>query len=256
MIARFVQVEPDLLTRLIGDPSLAPGLFKMDGTGAAGGSAHDVEDPIHGNELREDWRRQLPKLLEGSMSRLDPASREALTRGLESLGVSFESGGSIAGTGGLRAIVARRSAPPSQHNQKPLRSHKACSTRQGMGAALSLDKAWHGVHYLLCGEADADSTILSQAVLGGTEFGDDLGYGPARYFAQAKVSLTAHELTRDDLEVQMKARFDPAQMSRAGIYPRLWAATDADWLMEEFRRLRTFYADAGAGQFALVTCIV
>ncbi len=198
MIARFVQVAPDLLTRLITDPSLAPGLFQMD-EAAADGLADDNR-----HDLGEDLCRQLPKLLEGSMSRLD----------------------------------------------------LACSIQQAMGAALSLEKAWHGVHYLLCGETDAGRTILSQAVLGGTEFGGDLGYGPARYFAQAQVSLTARELTQAELETEMRARFDPVQMSRAGIYPRLWTPTDAAWLMEEFRRLKDFYAEAGACQFAVVTCIV
>ncbi len=248
MIARFVQVAPDLLTRLITDPSLAPGLFQM-GEVAAGGLADDNRP-----DLGEDLRRQLPKLLEGSMSRLDPASREALTKGLESLGVSFESGGSIAAA--RSRIGAQHSALRPQPNRPPLGSHPACSIQQAMGATLSLEKAWHGVHYLLCGETDAGRTILSQAVLGGTEFGDDLGYGPARYFAQAKVSLTARELTQAELETEMRARFDPVLMSRAGIYPRLWTPTDAAWLMEEFWRLKNFYVEAGAGQFALVTCIV
>jgi len=190
MIARFVQIAPDLLTRLITDPSLAPGLLQMD-EAAAGGLADDNR-----HDPGDDLRRQL------------------------------------------------------------LGSHPACSIQQAMGAALSLEKAWHGVHYLLCGETDAGRTILSQAVLGGTEFGDDLGYGPARYFAQAKVSLTARELTQAELETEMRARFDPVQMSRAGIYPRLWTPTDAAWLMEEFRRLKDFYVHAGAGRFAVVTCIV
>ncbi|MFI5351521.1 MAG: DUF1877 family protein [Candidatus Binatales bacterium] len=201
MIARFVQIAPDLLTRLIIDPSLAPGLFQID-EAANGGPAGEI-------------------------------------------GLDAEH-------------VAQDSAISPQPNRPPLGSHPACSIQQGMGAALSLEKAWHGVHYLLCGEPDAGRTILSQAILGGTEFGDDLGYGRARYFAQAKVSLTAREMAQAELEleIEMKARFDPVQMARAGIYPRLWTPTDAAWLIEEFRRLKNFYVEAGAGQFALVTCIV
>ena len=198
MIARFVQIAPDLLTRLITDPSLAPGLFQID---------------------------------------------EAVAGGL-------------AGEIGLGASVVQHGAVRMQQDRPPLGSHPGCSIQQAIGAALSLEKAWHGVHYLLCGETDASRTILSQAVLGGTEFGDDLGYGRARYFAQAKVSLTARELTQAELETAMKARFDPVQMARAGIYPRLWTPTDAAWLMEEFQRLKNFYVEAGAGQFAVVTCIV
>ncbi len=209
MIARFVQVAPDLLTRLVGNPSLAPALLEMDGA-------------IETAPLAE-----------------------------ESLGVSLTAGGQ--GMHGLVSLTAPHRAGRSQQESQ-IRSHPAVPA--AIGPALSLEKAWHGIHYLLCGETEAGTSFLSQAVLGGTEFGDDLGYGPARYLAPAKVSLTANELSRADLEAEMKARFDPVRMSRAGIYPRLWAPADLDWLMEEFRRLRSFFGDAGANQFAMLTCIV
>src|ERR1700724_3006719 len=47
------------------------------------------------------------------------------------------------------------------------------------GAAISIDKSWHGVHYLLCGAAEPTTTLISKAIMGGTEVGDDFsGYGP------------------------------------------------------------------------------
>jgi hypothetical protein len=122
---------------------------------------------------------------------------------------------------------------------------------------LSLDKAWHGVHYLLCGEAEPGPTPAAQAVLGGTEFGDDLGYGPARYFPVEQAAAIARELSRAGLEAEMKARFDPAELSRLGIYPGGgWDKKAAQWLLEEFRRLRDFYVAAAARGSALVACIV
>jgi len=211
MIARFVQVAPDLLTCLVGDPSLVTALLAVDGAVETDAAAD------------------------------------------QSLGASLGGGG--AGMHGLVSIVARHRTGRSQ-SQSPPRSHPAGPALAGIGPALSLEKAWHGIHFLICGETEAGTSFLSQAVLGGTEFGDDLGYGPARYFALAKVALTANELSRADLEAEMKARFDPARMSRAGIYPRLWTPGDLDWLMEEFRRLRSFFVDASANQFAMVTCIV
>lgn len=54
----------------------------------------------------------------------------------------------------------------------------------------------------------------------------------------------------------MKARFVPALMTSAAMYPGGWDATGADWLFEEFRKLRDFYADASAHGFAVVTCIL
>ncbi len=45
---------------------------------------------------------------------------------------------------------------------------------------LDLDKAWHGLHWLLTGTADDTDTPAGQAILGGTEIGEDKGYGPSR----------------------------------------------------------------------------
>jgi hypothetical protein len=54
----------------------------------------------------------------------------------------------------------------------------------------------------------------------------------------------------------MMTRFDPARMLSAGIYPGGWDVNGADWLFEEFRNLRDFYADASANGFAVLTCIL
>jgi hypothetical protein len=54
----------------------------------------------------------------------------------------------------------------------------------------------------------------------------------------------------------MMARFDAALMTSAGVYRGGWDATGAEWLFEEFRKLRDCYADASAHGFALVTCIL
>jgi hypothetical protein len=47
---------------------------------------------------------------------------------------------------------------------------------------LDVDKAWHGIHFLLCGQA-WESPFPLGFILGGEEVGDvDVGYGPARVF--------------------------------------------------------------------------
>src|SRR5713101_847513 len=78
-------------------------------------------------------------------------------------------------------------------------------------------KAWHGVHYLLCGDIEPGSAIPSQAVMGGVELGEDLGYGPARYFETGKVNQIAQALSAANLEAEMIARFDPVKMTSLGI---------------------------------------
>jgi len=43
---------------------------------------------------------------------------------------------------------------------------------------ICLDKAWGGLHYLLCSVMDTSRESVNLAVLGGTKIGDDHGYGP------------------------------------------------------------------------------
>ena len=51
---------------------------------------------------------------------------------------------------------------------------------EGKHGSFSLEKAWHGVHWVLTGTVEPDGSLLGGAVLGGTEIGDDFsGYGHA-----------------------------------------------------------------------------
>ena len=130
--------------------------------------------------------------------------------------------------------------------------------RKGARAVLSLDKAWHGVHYVLCGEVEAGGALLSQIVLGGKELGDDegfSGYGPPRYFTPAQVADLSRALGRPELEPEAAGRFDAGRMSELGIYPG-WQAGDLEWVMGSFRRLRDFYSNAAGQRRAIVTCLV
>jgi predicted translin family RNA/ssDNA-binding protein len=97
--------------------------------------------------------------------------------------------------------------------------------------------------------------MLSQVVMGGTEVGEDLGYGPARYFEPKLVLDIVGELTRAGLEAEMQGRFDPAQMTNEKIYPFQWNAADLTWVMDGFHRLRQLFADAAAAHEAVLTVI-
>jgi len=112
---------------------------------------------------------------------------------------------------------------------------------------IDVDKAWHGIHYLLTGSAEGGAEPLSLAVMGGEEFGPEVGYGPARFLTPTQVSLVAgalSQLTVDHLE----SRFNPEDMEAKDIYPDvIWArdGKDAlDYLLENYRQLATFYRDA------------
>src|SRR3569832_1383456 len=60
--------------------------------------------------------------------------------------------------------------------------------------SVDLDKAWHGIHWLLTGSADPTAETLSDAILGGEGIGEDLGYGPGRLLAAARVGAVAEAL--------------------------------------------------------------
>ena len=123
------------------------------------------------------------------------------------------------------------------------------------GHSISLDKAWHGLHYLLCGAPEPVPGPLGQAVFGGSEIGEDQGYGPARYFSPAQVAEIAAALQAPGLERDLRGRFDGPAMTRLGIYPGGWEADEGAWLIEAFHTLRDFYAAASKAERAVVTLI-
>jgi hypothetical protein len=251
MMGRFVQVSPDRLKQILDDPSDVEELFASDQV------AQGVTK-LMGGTLALALQNRAPKLLATSMARMDPAMRERVAKALAAAGVDVDALARGEGGDSLAKLMAERgrvlAAAAGIPNQPPASGGSASAS--GKGASISLDKAWHGVHYLLCGKAEPGADLASQAVMGGTEVGDDLGYGPARYFEADKVADIARELSRPNLEAEMTARFDPAQMANVGIYPGQFDATDdRQWLMDAFRQLRQFYVDASAANLCVVTCL-
>ena len=124
-------------------------------------------------------------------------------------------------------------------------------------ADLDLDKAWHGLHYLLTGSGEPTESPLSFLMAGGMLLGGeqwDVGYGPARAFRPDEVAVIASALA--DLGPDPAAtRYDPAAMQRLDVYPGIWDRADEDlegWLGASMAELRTFVAGAAARQQALL----
>jgi hypothetical protein len=81
---------------------------------------------------------------------------------------------------------------------------------------LDLHKSWHVLHYLFTGEVDG-GIPPADALLGGRELGDDLGYGPPRLHEPAATAAFARflaPLTVADLE----RRIDLPRMRALEIY--------------------------------------
>lgn len=122
------------------------------------------------------------------------------------------------------------------------------------GNVLEVDKAWHGLHFLLTGSAWEGSFPLNFIVAGGREVGADLGYGPARGLVSADVQMidaALEPLTRDHLE----QRFDAQRMMELQIYPDGWSQDpdgELDYLLDYYADLRPFVRRTAERQHALL----
>jgi len=127
------------------------------------------------------------------------------------------------------------------------------------GEQLDLDKAWHGLHFLLTGTADGGPEPACYLLTGGEDLDDDddvtvrlLRPDQVRAFADHLAALDTDELTR---------RFDPERMTTLGIYPDvIWKRpeeTDAPraFLLEAFSDLREFMGAVARDGDAVVVCI-
>jgi hypothetical protein len=129
-------------------------------------------------------------------------------------------------------------------------------TRPG-GPLLDLDKAWHGIHYLLTGgEVWGGNGPLADAVLGGQTIGPDVGYGPARLLLPEQVAAVARALAEVSPET-LAVSFDPAAMDQAGVYPQIWdeGQEALDYLLSYYQRLAAFYERAARQGNAVLLAI-
>lgn len=124
----------------------------------------------------------------------------------------------------------------------------------GAGPSLGLHKDWQLLHWGITGQVDEAPGPLGQAVLGGEELGEDLGYGPARLLAPSEVKAVASALGRlalDDLRRQL------AQPPPEEVYSADFLVEEGEEAVEEvvelFGELVAFYREAAAqGQAVLL----
>jgi Domain of unknown function (DUF1877) len=119
---------------------------------------------------------------------------------------------------------------------------------------LNLEKSWHVLHYLLTGEAEEAPPPLGNAILGGKEIGDDLGYGPARFLTPQQVREVASALASMKKE-DLASRFDLDAMIKAQIYP-VRDESELELAQEYFDDLSRYYADAAVAGNAMLLYVV
>ena len=120
---------------------------------------------------------------------------------------------------------------------------------------IDLDKAWHGIHYLLTGRSEGGDPPHSLAVFGGEEFGPEVDYGPARFLTAEQVRNVAEALSELS-PAALARRFDPKDMEAKQIYPDVIWVRDGkealDYALDNYQQLKLFYRDAAARGDAVI----
>lgn len=126
------------------------------------------------------------------------------------------------------------------------------------GSYLSLEKAWHGLHYLLTGSAWEGAPPLSFILAGGQTIGPDLDYGPARLLSTQFVKELDRALSLVTIE-GLWQRFDPAKMFEQQIYPEIWDEPEEE-LKDEygwyFNDLKNFVRSAASDDNFILVVLV
>lgn len=104
----------------------------------------------------------------------------------------------------------------------------ALNLAKGEVVDAQLDKAWHGIHYLLTQSAWEGDEPLNFLLSGGSEVGDlDVGYGTPRAFTSNQVQVIGAALQPIDRSL-LRSRFNPEEMMSLDIYPTIWDRDPAD----------------------------
>ena len=128
---------------------------------------------------------------------------------------------------------------------------------RGQTPSVHLEKAWHGLHFLLTGSAGESGVPLGFLLEGGQEVGEDDGYGAPRLFQPGEVQQINAALApiSDD---ELWGRFDPELMEAESIYPGIWDEGEEelrDEYLTYFHELKKVVALAGEGEMGLLVTL-
>jgi hypothetical protein len=100
----------------------------------------------------------------------------------------------------------------------------------GTAESVSLEKAWHGLHYLLTGEVWEGAGPLAFLLSGGEQEGGD-EEAPRWFTPQETVEI--HQALLGVSDDQLWSRFDADEMAQNDVYPGIWDEPEED-LQEEY----------------------
>ncbi|KNY25514.1 YfbM family protein [Pseudobacteroides cellulosolvens] len=118
---------------------------------------------------------------------------------------------------------------------------------------LDIDKSWHAIHYILCGQCWDGELPYFNAVLGGTIINDeDIGYGPARYLTPSEIK-EVHEAIKNITEDEFKNKFDCKELVANDIYPQFSSNDDVDYVWSYFTMVQNIFEKASQnGKYMLL----
>lgn len=123
------------------------------------------------------------------------------------------------------------------------------------GEELDLDKAWHGLQYLLCGDAWSGEGPLFDALMGGKALNEDEQEDIiVRYLTPDEVREVSSALESVS-EPDLAKGFEPDDMNEAGVYPSAdWNEEgELDYVLGYYEPMRAHYrAAAAAGEGMLI----
>ena len=158
------------------------------------------------------------------------------------------------------AGVVVRWAMDQAYSPKTLGLPQELSSIAPLDAPSTLDTAWHILHYLMTGHVDG-SRAPGDALMTGTEIGDDVGYGPPRLHSPPETQAFSAFIAGLDMS-HLSSRIDYARMVRAGVYglPGGGRRTEAENTAEirelvgdAFPALRSYVAAAANSRKGLLT---
>ena len=123
---------------------------------------------------------------------------------------------------------------------------------------VSLDKAWHGLHFLLTGTSWEGEEPLCYIVWGGTELEWDTCFFEVLPRALTPEQVRAWHIALQEIdEATLRSRFDGPRMDKLSIYPTIWSRDPAQddtlgYLLTNYRGLRDFLRDAAAGGYGVL----
>ncbi len=214
IISHLRQVSVKQLKQFDADPSAAYSLILGDSLSSVRNTSQELQN----------WKAKNALILlkvskAGELDNLNPEDRLVF----EKAHLEF---GSIV----QRSVSRGRYSPPEAPRKEP---------------GLSLEKSWHGIHYVLTGAAEGGRPPLSWTVLGDKEIPDTgklMGYGPAHALTAEQVDSVSKAIARFTKE-KFRRGFNLKAMKTAQIYA-VSSIGDVEYIWTYFQKLKAFYLQA------------